>query len=98
MSSKLADYLVSWDIYGHQLGVNYRGSGAYQTKMGAFCTLIMTILIMFNLTNLVVAFFDGSKQDVKTQTTKVDLSDSDRFILGDNGIVIAISMSPDITP
>ena len=29
MGSKLFDFLVDWDVYGHQIGVNYHGKGAY---------------------------------------------------------------------
>ena len=69
MGSRLVDFMVSKDIYGHPVGINYRGSDSYQTKMGAFCTLATLIMVILNSTNLVKAFFDGSRQDEKVQTT-----------------------------
>ena len=62
MSTKQIDqFLVSQDIYGHAIGVNYKGSGVYQTWLGAICTLITYSLMLLNLTNLMTAFSDGSK-------------------------------------
>ena len=65
MGFSFEEYLVGKDIYGHPVGVNYRGSGSYKTKRGALCTLATLILVLMNLTTLVRIFFDGSKQDEK---------------------------------
>ena len=69
MGFSLIDYMVGKDIYGHPVGINYRGSDSFQTKMGALCTLATLIMVIANTTTLVRAFFDGSKQDEKVSTT-----------------------------
>ena len=69
MGFNLVDFMVSKDIYGHPVGINYRGSDSYQTKMGALCTLATLIVVFVNSSNLVTAFFDGSRQDEKVSTT-----------------------------
>ena len=61
--TKLEQFLVSRDIYGHAVGVNYRGSGSYQTRMGAFCTLSTYLLMIIYMVNLMIAFNDGSRQE-----------------------------------
>ena len=34
------DLLRKVDIYGHKIGVHYRGQGAYNTKVGGIFSLI----------------------------------------------------------
>ena len=41
------------DIFGHVIGVHYRGRNAYKTLLGALCTLATYILITINLVTLV---------------------------------------------
>ena len=48
-------------MYGHVIGVHYRGSGSYQTKLGAFVTLATYVLMIINMVTLFIAFKDGSK-------------------------------------
>ena len=47
--SGIVDFLVSLDMFGHPVGVNYKGSGVFQTKLGAFVTLVVQALMVFNL-------------------------------------------------
>ena len=61
MGFSLTDYLVGKDVYGHPVGINYRGSDSFQTKMGACCTLATLIMVIVNLSTLVTVFFDGSR-------------------------------------
>ena len=55
-------FLVGRDIFGHVIGVNYRGSGTYKTRLGAFCTFSTLILTFFYFVTLITAFIDGSNQ------------------------------------
>ena len=48
-------------MYGHAIGVHYRGSDAYQTRLGALCTIVTYALMLVNLVTLSTAFNDGSK-------------------------------------
>ena len=65
-ASKLESLIVDQDIFGHVIGVHYRGRDAYKTKLGALCTLATYVLIVINLVTLIGAFIDGSNQQEKT--------------------------------
>ena len=47
-------FLTSFDIFGHAVGVTYKGDGTLKTRLGAFMTLATNILILINLVNLIV--------------------------------------------
>ena len=61
-------------MYGHVIGVHYRGSGSYQTRLGAFFTLATYALMLVNMLTLSTAFLDGSMQDEKFQKTTIELA------------------------
>ena len=46
MRGKVADFLVARDMYGYAVGLNYRGSDKYQTKIGAILTLVTYALML----------------------------------------------------
>ena len=58
----IEQFLIESDIFGHVISVNYRGKGTYQTRLGAFFTLITRVLILFYFLTLIIAFIDGSNQ------------------------------------
>ena len=58
---KLLKSLRGFDIYGHEIEVNYQGDSQYRTLLGAMCTLAIYSLILFNGISLFRAFRDGSK-------------------------------------
>ena len=58
---KISDFIVSFDIFGHPVGVNYKGEDTYRTRVGAFCTAGMYVLTILSLTTLITAFNDNSK-------------------------------------
>ena len=60
------------DMYGHVIGVTYRGRDAYKTRLGALVTLVTYILMTINAVSLFIAYQDGSKQEEKVQSTKFD--------------------------
>ena len=62
---RLEEIIVGQDMYGHVIGVHYRGSGSYQTKVGAFFTLATYVLMTINMVTLLIAFEDGSNQGEK---------------------------------
>ena len=63
MVDSVLDAAVGGDIYGHPIGVNYKGSDTYQTKLGAFFTLAAYVLVIFNFIAVSVAFREGTRQD-----------------------------------
>ena len=96
--SGIIDFFVSLDIFGHPVGVNYKGSGTYQTKLGAFVTLSIQSLMMFNLVTLCIAYYDRSKQVEVYQATKFDRFLSDQYHLQDNNVTISLLSSTPLTP
>ena len=47
-------FLTSFDIFGHSVGVTYKGDGALKTRLGAFMTLAAYVLITINFANLCI--------------------------------------------
>ena len=84
------------DMYGFGIGLNYRGSGTYQTKVGALCTLVTYVMMIFNLVGLLTAFFDGSNQQEKIQTTTYDLHGTDKVNLAENEFEFILQIVPAI--
>ena len=58
---KLESFIVGQDMYGYAMGINYRGSGTFQTRLGALCTFATYVLILVNLSTLVIAYYNGSR-------------------------------------
>ena len=101
MGYQITAFLVARDIYTQPVGVNYRGSDVFQTKLGAFFTFVTYLVMMFNFTTLMQAFFDGSRQSVSSVTTTYDRYSEGKFSLGENSIRINIldydkPLTPDI--
>ena len=69
---RLQEMFLDLDMYGHMIGVHYRGRGAYKTRLGALVTLATYTLMIVNMVTLVQAFMDGSKQEEKGQSVKFD--------------------------
>ena len=87
---RFVDFLVEKDIYGQPITVNYMGSDAFKTKMGALITLLTYALMLFNFTNLMQAFFNGSRQNEKQSTVAIDPFQADKLNLQDNQLEISI--------
>ena len=51
------------DIYGHKVGVNYKGDPVFKTWPGAFSTIAVNLLVLYNLILLGQAFHSNSRQD-----------------------------------
>ena len=64
-SQKLEQLIVDQDIYGHAIGVHYRGRDAFKTRLGALFTIVTYVFIAINFINLATAFVDGSNQQEK---------------------------------
>ena len=80
---QIEQFLINRDMYGHVIGVNYRGSGTYQTRLGSLCTLATYILMLISFGELLIAYNDGSKQEEKSQTVYKDRYISDAYNLNE---------------
>ena len=65
--SNLMDLLESQDIFGHPIGVNYKGDNTFKTRLGALCTIVSYALILFNTVTLTTAYKNHSKLETGTQ-------------------------------
>ena len=57
---RLEEIVVGQDMYGHVIGVHYKGSRAFKTRLGALCSIATHVLVLINLMNFITAFLDGS--------------------------------------
>ena len=89
---------VNLDMYGHTIGVTYRGGDKYKTRCGALVTIATYVLIIINTLSLLVAFNDGSNQEELVQSTKFDRSLADAVDLVEQDLEILIVMTTQIDP
>ena len=45
MTKSVREFLVSFDVFGEPVGLNYKGERTYKTAVGAFFTICLKILI-----------------------------------------------------
>ena len=57
---KLDKFLVNQDMYGHMIGVHYRGKDVYKTRLGALVSIAMYVIMSMNAYSLYIAYRDGS--------------------------------------
>ena len=81
--SRLGSMFVDLDMYGHAIGVTYRGRDAYKTRLGALVTIATYVLMTINAVSLLIAFNDGSKQEENVNITTYDQSTADAVNLGE---------------
>ena len=91
---KFEQLIVDQDIYGHAIGVHYRGSDAYKTRLGALFTLVTYILMAINTVSLIIVYRDGSRQEEKFQVTKINRFNSEAVNLSDHSLEIATFILP----
>ena len=56
----LGGLLLKLDIFGHKVGVHYRGDDAYRTKFGGLLSLATYVLVLIQTLNLVTDFVEHS--------------------------------------
>ena len=69
---RFSDCIVNFDIFGHPVGVNFKGEDTFKTRVSAFCTVEMYMLTIFSLTTLITAFNDNSKLEVSVLRSTYD--------------------------
>ena len=75
--------LLRFDIYGHKIGVHYKGEDEYRTKFGGILTLATYIFVVIHTINLVSNFVDHSAQTENYTRIKQDLLNEGDFNLRD---------------
>jgi hypothetical protein len=57
LTKEIGKRFASLDIFGENVSVYYRGKQKYKTKFGAFCTLVISVLLAFlSYKKLVILF------------------------------------------
>ena len=93
---RLVQFLVDQDIYGHKIGVHYRGSDTFKTKFGAIVSVVTYVFIAINLQSLLFAFKDGTKQDEKNQSILVDRYFEDAHSFEENDLQLTVYIEKEI--
>ena len=95
---RLEQIFVNLDMYGHAIGVTYRGGDKYKTRCGALVTLATYVLITINALSLFVAFNDGSNQEELVQSTKFDRSQAEKVDLVEQNLDIILVTTVPLDP
>ena len=80
----LGNLLKTIDIYGHPIGMTYKGSGSFSTRLGGVLSLMTFILICINTKELILSFSDHSNQKEKVYSLSEDLFDMEPIFLHEN--------------
>ena len=89
---KVIESFKSIDMYGHPIGVHYKGDDAYRTKLGSFVTLITVGLVLTYSGIRVGQLNTRSNQNETNQTIKLDLDNSGEVNLKENKFNIAFGL------
>lgn len=95
MAQKLGKFLKSLDIFGYPIGVHYKGSDTYQTRLGAVCTFLAYVLMAFNSFTMTTEFLNHTFQEEKQQSMLVDSYKTPVYSFEDHNFEIsALSTMP----
>ena len=61
MSDRCKKFLMQFDAFGHPITVHYAGEDRFRTRLGAFVSIAVFCLILFNFINLATVFMNGSR-------------------------------------
>ena len=86
--SKLTNFFISFDIFGHPVGVHYKGDKTYKSSLGALCTLIAYVIMSINFVNLSQSFIENTNQTELANEQKVDEFATEKFYLHEHNIEI----------
>ena len=92
MQMMFRNFIKSLDIYGHVVGVHYRGDSSFKTGFGAVLSLISFTLIIINTTGLASSFVSKSDQKESMRTITESLVNVDVQNLKENELDIAFTI------
>ena len=76
-------FLRSIDIYGHPIGVLYKGNTSYNSLLGSVFTLITTVIVLaFSISNLAETI-SHTNQTETSRSTVIDINQLGRLNLID---------------
>ena len=80
------EFFVKLDIFGHPVGVLYRGKDRYRTRCGSIFTIATYMLILMNSIKLLLQWYSGNKLEFSTSFVNYDRFYSEKYYLAENGI------------
>ena len=80
---KLLNKFKSFDIYGHPIGVNYRGDGTFTTFFGSIMTLFTVVLVLTFAGIELERIVTNESQEETSRSVKIDV-DEDKLYLQEN--------------
>ena len=94
----MRSFLINQDIYGHVIGVHYRGSGTFNTGLGALCTIMTYLLIIFNLKVLGEGLISQSLQGESYQVNSYDNFNTEKYQFNEVDVDIVLITYPQQIP
>ena len=88
----IMNFLKWFDIYGHQVSVNYKGDGMFKTNFGGLLSLATIVLIIVNTVSLTTQFVDRTAQKENQRTLNKELLDQEPMHLSDNQFDVLMSV------
>ena len=79
--SSFVKFLVNRDVFGQPITVLYKGSQTYKTKIGALCTVLVTVLVLVNTVMLAEGYISQSRQAENGQVISYDRFGAGKFYL-----------------
>ena len=73
--NKLRSILLSRDLLGHPLTLNYKGNEAYPTKLGAFISIGIQGLVLVFLALRLIALFDMADPQIISYERPIKLDE-----------------------
>ena len=91
MTFSLSQFIRGRDIFGHKIGVNFRGNETFQTLLGSLFTLTFYTFAAINFVQLSTAFMDGSKQTSSSYFSHFERYDREPYDLDENQVEIYLT-------
>ena len=89
--SRFWKLLVQQDIYGHAIGLHYKGADSYRTRVGAIVTIITYAFALIYLVQRITEFNDKSTQVENVNTVMIDMFDDQPHLLEDESFSFVLA-------
>ena len=81
--------LASFDNFGHQVGVNYKGDGFYKTNLGAILSLMTFMLVLTYAGLQSLEFMRASNANVISMMKRIDRRHTEKLGFAENQFNLA---------
>ena len=95
---KLVKIITELDLFGHSVGIMFKGDPTYKTLLGAVTTIGLYVIMIANFVLLITAYHDGSRQEQKNGYRKIDRHFSEAYYLDENNFELSFFTTFPIPP